>query len=93
MAAPTGLSKSTVQRLWAAHGICAAPGAGFKLSNDPEFEEKYWDVVGLYLHPSHNAVVLCCDEKSQCQALERTKPACPSDKAISVSAPMITTGV
>jgi hypothetical protein len=47
------------------------------LSNDLEFEEKYWDVVGLYLNPPQNAVVLCCDEKSQCQALERTQTGLP----------------
>jgi hypothetical protein len=62
------------------------------LSNDLAFEEKYWEVVGLYLHPPHNAVVLCCHEKSQCQALERTPAGLPSDKAISAHAPMIITG-
>lgn len=77
MAAHTGLSKSTVQRLWAAHGIAPHRVRGFKLSNDLEFEEKYWDVVGLYLNPPQNAVVLCCDEKSQCQALERTQTGLP----------------
>jgi len=45
----------------------------FKLSNDPRFEEKFWDVIGLYLDPPAKALVLCCDEKSQCQALERTQ--------------------
>ena len=50
---------------------------GFKLSNDLEFEEKYWDIIGLYLNPPQNAVVLCCDEKSQCQALERTQTGLP----------------
>ena len=45
----------------------------FKLSNDPKFEEKFWDVIGLYLDPPAKALVLCCDEKSQCQALERTQ--------------------
>ncbi len=77
MAAHTGLSKSTVQRLWAAHGIAPHRVRGFKLSNDLEFEEKYWDVVGLYLNPPQNAVVLCCDEKSQCQVLERTQTGLP----------------
>lgn len=77
MAAHTGLSKSTVQRLWAAQGIAPHRVKGFKLSNDLEFEEKYWDVVGLYLNPPQNAVVLCCDEKSQCQALERTQTGLP----------------
>ena len=45
----------------------------FKLSNDPKFEEKFWDVIGLYLDPPAKVLVLCCDEKSQCQALERTQ--------------------
>ncbi|MBK8908967.1 MAG: hypothetical protein IPM60_13990 [Rhodospirillales bacterium] len=49
----------------------------FKLSNDPSFEEKFWDVIGLYLNPPEKALVLCCDEKSQCQALERTQLGLP----------------
>ncbi len=49
----------------------------FKLSNDPKFEEKFWDVIGLYLDPPAKALVLCCDEKSQCQALERTQLGLP----------------
>jgi hypothetical protein len=49
----------------------------FKLSNDPRFEEKFWDVIGLYLNPPEQALVLCCDEKSQCQALERTQLGLP----------------
>ena len=49
----------------------------FKLSNDKEFERKFWDVIGLYLDPPDKALVLCCDEKSQCQALERTQPGLP----------------
>lgn len=77
MARQTGLSKSTVQRLWSAHGLAPHRVRTFKLSTDQNFEEKYWDVVGLYLHPPHNAVVLCCDEKSQCQALERTQRGLP----------------
>ncbi len=77
MARQTGLSKSTVQRLWSAHGLAPHRVRTFKLSTDQHFEEKYWDVVGLYLHPPHNAVVLCCDEKSQCQALERTQRGLP----------------
>jgi transposase len=48
-----------------------------RLSNDPKFEEKFWDVIGLYLDPPERALVLCCDEKSQCQALERTQPGLP----------------
>src|SRR5262249_61696703 len=49
----------------------------FKLSSDPDFEAKFWDVVGLYLDPPDKALVLCCDEKSQCQALARTQLALP----------------
>src|ERR1700722_2241876 len=77
MAAETGLSKSTVHRLWRAQGLQPHRTRGFKISTDRAFEEKYWDVVGLYLHPPQNAVVLCCDEKSQCQALERTQTGLP----------------
>jgi len=77
MARETGLSKSHVQRLWAAHDIQPHRVRTFKLSEDLHFEEKFWDVVGLYLHPPDRAVVLCCDEKSQCQALERTQPGLP----------------
>jgi len=49
----------------------------FKLSNDVHFEEKFWDVIGLYLNPPEKALVLCCDEKSQCQVLERTQSGLP----------------
>jgi transposase len=77
MARETGLSKSHVQRLWAAHDIQPHRVRSFKLSMDPHFEDKFWDVVGLYLNPPHHAVVLCCDEKSQCQALERSQPGLP----------------
>jgi hypothetical protein len=51
--------------------------APYKLSSDKRFEEKFWDVIGLYLNPPEKALVLCCDEKSQCQALERTQPGLP----------------
>jgi transposase len=72
-----GLSKATVQRLWAANEIKPHRTRLFKLSKDPHFEAKFWDVIGLYLNPPTQAVVLCCDEKSQCQALERTQPGLP----------------
>lgn len=77
MARHVGLSKATVQRLWAANELKPHRTRLFKLSKDPEFEAKFWDVVGLYLNPPTQAVVLCCDEKSQCQALERTQPGLP----------------
>jgi transposase len=77
MARHVGLSKDTVQRLWAGNDLQPHRTRLFKLSKDPQFEAKFWDVVGLYLDPPTQAVVLCCDEKSQCQALERTQPGLP----------------
>lgn len=77
MARHVGLSKDAVQRLWAANDLKPHRTRTFKLSNDPQFEQKFWDVIGLYLDPPTRAVVLCCDEKSQCQALERTQPGLP----------------
>lgn len=77
MARATGLSKDSVQRLWAANDIKPHLRRTFKLSNDKDFEKKFWDVIGLYLNPPEQALVLCCDEKSQCQALERTQPSLP----------------
>ena len=69
MAKATGVSESTVGRIWRAHGLKPHLGRTFKLSNDPRFAEKLEDVVGLYLNPPENALVLSCDEKSQMQAL------------------------
>jgi len=77
MAGATGISKSTVQRVWSAFGLKPHRQESFKLSTDPLFVEKVRDVVGLYLNPPQNALVLCVDEKSQCQALERTQPMLP----------------
>jgi len=77
VAAETGISKSSVQRYFALFGLQPHRSEGFKLSNDPFFVEKLRDVVGLYLSPPENALVLCVDEKSQCQALERTQPMLP----------------
>jgi transposase len=77
MARHSGLSASTVQRLWAANDLKPHRTRTFKLSNDAQFEAKFWDIIGLYLEPPTRAVVLCCDEKSQCQALERTQPGLP----------------
>ena len=77
MARHSGLSASTVQRLWAANDLKPHRTRTFKLSNDAPFEAKFWDIIGLYLEPPTRAVVLCCDEKSQCQALERTHPGLP----------------
>src|SRR5213082_213449 len=77
MARAAGISPASVQRLWAASDIKPHLSRTFKLSNDKRFEEKFWDVIGLYLNPPDKALVLCCDEKSQCQALERTQPGLP----------------
>jgi len=77
IARQTHLSKSTVHRIWQAFGLQPHRQKHFKLSNDPFFVEKVRDIVGLYLHPPENAVVLCVDEKSQIQALERTQPMLP----------------
>jgi len=77
MAARAGVSPATVQRIWSARGLASHRVETFKLSNDPRFEEKLVDVVGLYLNPPENAIVLCMDEKSQIQALDRTQPSLP----------------
>ena len=77
MARAQKVSASTVQRIWSSNDIQPHLTRTFKISNDARFEEKFWDVIGLYLNPPDKALVLCCDEKSQCQALERTQPALP----------------
>lgn len=77
MAAETNISKSSVQRYFQLFGLQPHRSESFKLSTDPFFIEKLRDVVGLYLSPPDNAIVLSVDEKSQCQALERTQPMLP----------------
>ncbi len=77
MALRAGVSSATVQRIWSARAIKPHRVETFKLSNDPRFEEKLVDVVGLYLNPPENAIVLCMDEKSQIQALDRTQASLP----------------
>jgi putative transposase len=77
IAAETNLSKSTVQRVWKAFGLQPHRQKHFKISTDPFFVEKVRDIVGLYLCPPDRAVVLCVDEKSQIQALDRTQPILP----------------
>ena len=77
MAREVGMSHSSVQRIWNANDLKPHRTEVFKISNDPDFEEKFWDVIGLYLNPPDKALVLCCDEKSQCQALERTQRPLP----------------
>src|SRR5438445_8824464 len=77
MAAKTGLSQSTVSRIWRAFALQPHRAATFKLSKDPLFIEKVRDIVGLYLAPPDKALVLCVDEKTQIQALDRTQPLLP----------------
>ena len=77
IAAETKLSKSTVQRVWKAFGLQPHRQKHFKISTDPFFVEKVRDIVGLYLNPPDHAIVLCVDEKSQIQALDRTQPMLP----------------
>ena len=77
MAKAQGVSPATVQRIWDAHGLKPHRLKTFKLSTDPRFTEKLTDVVGLYLNPPEKAIVLCVDEKSQIQALDRTQPSLP----------------
>jgi transposase len=77
MAERTGLSKSTIGRIWKAFDLKPHRAEGFKLSNDPLFVEKVYDIVGLYVDPPEAAVVLSVDEKSQVQALARSQPALP----------------
>src|SRR6266540_3548915 len=80
MARRAGVSPATVQRVWSARGLKPHLVETFKLSNDKRFEEKLVDVVGLYLNPPDQAVVLCMDEKSQIQALDRSQPGLPLKK-------------
>lgn len=80
MAKAAGVSPASVQRIWSARGLKPHLVKTFKLSNDPKFEEKLVDVVGLYLNPPDNAVVLCMDEKSSVQALDRTQASLPMKK-------------
>ena len=77
MAKAAGISVSSVQRIWRAHGLQPHRVRQFKLSNDPQFAEKLKDIVGLYVDPPAHAVVLSVDEKSQIQALDRTQPGLP----------------
>ena len=80
MAAQLGVAPSTVMRHWQANGLKPHTVRGFKISRDPQFVEKLEDIVGLYMSPPEHALVLCCDEKSQIQALDRTQPGLPIKK-------------
>jgi transposase len=77
MAAAAGVSEASVRRIWHAHGLKPHLVETFKISNDPQFAEKLEAIVGLYLNPPEHAIVLCADEKSQIQALDRTQPGLP----------------
>lgn len=77
MAAAVGISHQSVHTIWSKNDLKPHLLRTFKISRDPRFEEKFWDVIGLYLTPPDKALVLCCDEKSQCQALERSQPGLP----------------
>ena len=80
MAHKTGISMSSVGRIWKSHGLKPHRVSTFKLSNDKAFAEKLEAVVGLYMSPPENAIVFSCDEKSQIQALDRTQPGLPMKK-------------
>jgi len=80
MSEKVGISMSSVGRIWKNHGLKPHRMNTFKLSNDKAFAEKLEDIVGLYMSPPENAIVLSCDEKSQIQALDRTQPGLPMKK-------------
>lgn len=80
MAKELGISAASVSRHWRANGLKPHLVRGFKVSRDPKFIEKLEDIVGLYMSPPEHALVLCCDEKSQVQALDRTQPGLPLKK-------------
>jgi transposase len=80
MAKELGVSAASVSRHWRANGLKPHLVRGFKVSRDPKFVEKLEDIVGLYMSPPEHALVLCCDEKSQIQALDRTQPGLPLKK-------------
>ncbi len=80
MAEAAGLSEKSIRRIWHKHGLKPHLSRTFKVSNDPNFAEKLEAIVGLYLNPPEHAIVLCADEKSQIQALDRTQPGLPIKK-------------
>src|SRR5438034_1695460 len=82
MAKAQGVSKRAVNRIWQLPNLKPPLSRTFKLSRDPKFIEKLTDVVGLYLNPPQKGIVLCVDEKSQIQALDRTQPGLPLKKEI-----------
>jgi hypothetical protein len=93
MAAVAGLSKATISRIWRTFGLQSHRVDTFKLSADPQFVEKVRDIVGLYLSPPDHALVLCVDEKSQVQALERSRLLLPMRPGIPPGKRTITSGM
>ncbi len=91
MAEATGLSEKSVRRIWHKHGLKPHLSRTFKVSNDPQFAEKLEAIVGLYISPPEHAIVLCGDEKSQIQALDRTQPCCRSRRALRDDDPRLQT--
>ncbi len=89
MAAAAGISEASVRRIWHAHGLKPHLVRTFKLSRDIRFAEKLETIVGLYLNPPERAIVLCADEKSQIQALDRTQPGLPLKKGRCGTSPTI----
>ena len=77
LAAATGVSHATVQRIWADHNLKPHRTKTCKRSRDQQLVAQFWDVLGLYLDPPEKSVLLCCDEQTPCQALERTQPCLP----------------
>ena len=92
LAAKLGVSRMMVQRVWQHYDIQPHRVEKFKISQDPNFENKVRDVVGLYLDPPDRALVLCVDEKSQIQASDRTAPLCPCGRDCRNARRMITSG-
>jgi len=80
MADAEGLGEATIRRIWRQHGLKPHLVETFKLSRDQSFVEKLWDIVGLYLNPPDESLVLCVDERTQIQALDRTQPGLPMKK-------------
>ena len=93
LAKATGVSTSTVHRIWRAFALQPHRSETFKLSTDPLFVDKVRDIVGLYLDPPDRALVLCVDEKSQIQALDRTQPLLPMRPGQAERRPMMTSGM
>lgn len=93
LVAEAGISNTSVLRIWRANGLKPHRVQTFKVSRDPDFVEKLEDIVGLYLSPPEHALVLCCDEKSQVPALDRTQPGLPMKKGRAATMKRHTSGL